>query len=237
MIKRIYQIFYEKLPASLNEVLPSYNKCKLITCLNPYYMVKLKEESYELYNEFDYICSDGMGPIKLNRLCGKPKSIRLSFDLSSMAGPVFNHIIRFKKKLYILGAKPNEIEKSVKTISRNFKELQIAGYHHGYISNDKITIINEILNSRANVVIIGMGAPLQDEIAVLLKKSNFIGTIYTCGGFIHQTTNKIISFPKWTNTFGLRWLYRIFTQKGMFSRLITTYPKFILTYPLFLLRL
>mgnify|MGYP007047220985 CR=1 FL=1 len=45
-----------------------------------------------LDDEFDYIASDGMGPIKLNTVCGRPKSVRLSFDLSTMAGPVFREI-------------------------------------------------------------------------------------------------------------------------------------------------
>ena len=62
MIERIYQIFYDKLPDSLEDILPVYSGCKIVTCLNPYYMVKLKPEDYHVYEEFDYICSDGMGP-------------------------------------------------------------------------------------------------------------------------------------------------------------------------------
>lgn len=80
-----------------------------------------------------------------------------------------------------------------------------------------------------------MGAPMQDEIAVMLKEKGFIGSVYTCGGFIHQTTEGIISFPEWTNKFGVRWLYRIFTQKGMLKRLLRTYPKFVISYSWFLL--
>ena len=81
-----------------------------------------------------------------------------------------------------------------------------------------------------------MGAPMQDEMCVLLKRAGFVGTVYTCGGFIHQTQDTMISFPEWTNKLGLRWLYRIFTQNGMLKRLIETYPKFVMTYSWFLLR-
>ena len=35
MIKQIYQIFYDKLPNTLNDILPVYDRCKLVTCLNP----------------------------------------------------------------------------------------------------------------------------------------------------------------------------------------------------------
>lgn len=215
--------------------MPKYEGCKIVTCLNPYYMVKLRPEDYHIYDEFDYICSDGMGPIILNKLCGHPKSVRLSFDLSTMAGPVFRDIISHGESLYVLGAKPGEVDKSIDTIRRNFEGIQIAGFHHGYIKDCKNSIVEEIVSSGAKVCIIGMGAPMQDEMAVLLKRAGFVGTVYTCGGFIHQTQDTMVSFPTWTNKLGLRWLYRIFTQNGMLKRLIETYPKFVVTYVKFLL--
>lgn len=233
-INEIYDIFYTKLPASLADVMPVYDRCKLVTCLNPYYLIMLDPVDYDMYNHFDYIASDGMGPIILNKLLGRPRSVRLSFDLSSMAGHVFNDLIEHRESLFILGAKPREVDESVKTIQRSFNRLLIAGYHHGYIQNCKDTVVRQILDSQAKVVIIGMGAPLQDEMSIRLKNAGFVGTIYTCGGFIHQTTESIVSFPNWTNTFGLRWLYRIFTQKGMLRRLVQTYPKFVFTYWKFL---
>lgn len=235
MISYIYQIFYDKLPSSLEDILPKYDGCKIVTCLNAFYMVKLKAVDYHWYDEFDYIASDGMGPIKLNRLCGHPKSVRLSFDLSTMAGPVFRDMMEHGESLFVLGAKPGEVERSVETIKKNFEGIKIAGFHHGYIKDCKNEVINEIMKSEAKVCIIGMGAPMQDEMAVLLKRAGFIGSIYTCGGFIHQTQETMVSFPEWTNKLGLRWLYRIFTQSGMLKRLIETYPKFVVTYIWFLL--
>ena len=235
MIEKIYQVFYDKLPYSLEDIMPVYEGCKLVTCLNAFYMVKLKQEDYHWYNDFDFIASDGMGPIKLNKICGHAKSVRLSFDLSTMAGPVFRDMMEHGESLFVLGAKPGEVERSVETIEKNFEGIMIAGFHHGYIKDCKNEVINEIIKSGAKVCIIGMGAPMQDEMAVLLKRAGFIGSIYTCGGFIHQTQETMVSFPVWTNKLGLRWLYRIFTQSGTLKRLIETYPKFVVTYIWFLL--
>lgn len=234
MIEKIYKIFYDKLPASLEDILPIYDRCKIVTCLNPYYMVKLKPEDYHIYEELDYICSDGMGPLKLQKWFGHPKSVRLSFDLSAMAGPVFRDMMAHGESLYVLGAKPGEVDKSVETIKQNFEGIKIAGFHHGYIKDCKDSIVQEIKDSGARVVIIGMGAPMQDEMAVLLKRAGYVGSVYTCGGFIHQTQDTMVSFPTWTNKLGLRWLYRLFTQEGMVKRLIETYPKFVVTYSRFL---
>ena len=59
MIEKIYQLFYDKLPDSLAQVLPKYDRCQLVTCLNPYYLVMLSPKDYPLYENFDYISSDG----------------------------------------------------------------------------------------------------------------------------------------------------------------------------------
>lgn len=218
MMEKIFEIFYRKLPSSIDDIMPNYNGCKLVTCLTPYYMTIMKPEDYDMYNDFDFICSDGSYPLKINRWMGKPKSVRLSFDMSSMAPIVFNDMIKHEKSLYILGAKPDEVEQSVKTIQSHFPELNISGYHHGYINDCKDDVVNQIVKSGANVCIIGMGAPLQDEMAVRLKKAGFVGSIYTCGGFIHQTTDKIISFPEWTNKLNVRFIYRWFKEDGVFKR-------------------
>ena len=229
----IYKIFYDKLPNSLEDILPEYEGCKIVTCLNPYYMVALKESDYSIYNEFDYICSDGMLPLKIQSILRHAKSVRLSFDMSSMAGPVFMDAIKHNAGIYFLGAKDGEIDRSIKTIKKNFPDLKIAGYHHGYIQGKEQLIVNEIIASGAKICVIGMGAPMQDYIAVMLKRTGFIGSAYTCGGFIHQTQEGIISFPEWTNKLGLRWLYRMFTQKGVFVRLMKTTPSFVLSYTRF----
>ena len=217
-IDRLYKLFYDKLPASLDDVMPEYNGCKLVTCLTPYYMSLMKESDYSLYEEFDFITSDGSYPLKINKWVGKPKSIRLSFDMSSMAPVVFNDAIIHGEGIYILGAKPEEIEKSIVTIQSYFPELKIVGHHHGYIKDSKDEVVRQIVESGAKICVIGMGAPLQDEMAVRLKNAGFIGSVYTCGGFIHQTTEKILSFPEWSNKLNIRFIYRWFHEKGVFER-------------------
>lgn len=232
---KIFQTFYDKLPDSMEQVMPEYDRCKLITCLNPHYMICLEPKDYDLYNHFDFICSDGMGPLKVQKVFGKKSSPRLSFDASTLAGPVFRDAIAHEESLYVLGAKDGEVDKSVETFKNNYRGLKIAGFHHGYIKECKDEVVKEIIESGAKIVIIGMGAPTQDEMCIRLKNAGFVGTVYTCGGFIHQTQECMVSFPAWTNKLGLRWLYRIFTQKGVFKRFMSCIPLFVISYSWFML--
>lgn len=235
MINIIYQIFYNKLPDNQEQMMPIYEGCKIVTFLNPYYMIKLNPEDYELYNTFDFIGSDGMGPVILNKLFGHPKSLRISFDMVGVAGLVFQDLVKHNESLYILGDEPGVAENTIKVFQKTFEGLKVAGFHHGFIKDCKEEVVQDILQSGAKVAIIGMGAPAQDKMAIQLKDAGFVGTIYTCGGFIHQTQNSIQYYPNWINKLGLRWVYRLFTQKGMLKRLIETYPKFVVTYIKFLL--
>jgi N-acetylglucosaminyldiphosphoundecaprenol N-acetyl-beta-D-mannosaminyltransferase len=230
----IYKLFYEKLPDSLEDVMPVYSGCKIVTCLCPHYFITLQQESYSLYEEFNYICSDGILAILLNKLMGRKKSIRLSFDSTSMASPVFNSVIENGEKLYVLGAKQGEIERAIDSFKIKYPEISIAGFHHGYIKGKETCIADSIVSSGAKVCIIGMGAPAQDEMAVLLKKRGFVGTVYTCGGFIHQVQETMNYYPKWVDKLELRWLYRVFNEKGLLKRILHSFPPFIISYSLFL---
>lgn len=229
----IYSIFYNKLPSCKEDVLPSPEKGKIITFLNPFYLEKLKLHT-NLYAQFDYICSDGILPIFLNRIWHLPKSTRLSFDMTSLAKDVFE--CHFPKRIYFIGSTQENIEKFVSLIKHTYPKINICGFHHGYIRCFN-SVGKEILNCNPNIIVIGMGAPLQDEFAIHLKEIGYQGTIYTCGGFFHQTTKVINYYPNWINKLNLRALYRILKEPYVISRIIRFYPNFIIHYSTFLLNM
>lgn len=231
----IYSIFYEKLPHEMELLLPD-KKGILVTFLNPYYIEILKDR-IDLYCNFDYICSDGMFPVFLNRIWGMNKSKRISFDMTSLAKEVFEKISLSKQGIYFLGSNQENIENFVKTVIQNYTNLNIRGWHHGYIKDEYDFVVQDIINSGAEIVIIGMGAPLQDEFAVYLRNSGFGGIIYTCGGFFHQTTVRINYYPEWINRWNLRTLYRLIHERYVLGRVLKYYPRFIIRYSCFLLKM
>lgn len=183
-------------------------------------MVRLNDQQSELYKEFDYIASDGISPIWIQKWLKHPKSLRLSFDMTSLAIPVFRDIINHHKALYVLGDKPDIIDAAVCRIKDRFKNIRICGYHHGYIKGKEDDIIADIFyqcqccNNRH-------GGWLQDEMSVRLKKSGFVGTVYTCGGFLHQIVNNPNQYPRWVDKYNLRMFYRLTREKGVFQRFPT----------------
>lgn len=229
----LYKVFYSKLPLRVEELLPEVHQAKYITFLNPYYIEKYPHTA-DLYKRFDYVCSDGMIPIQLNKIWGKEKSWRCSFDMGSLAASVFQWLVDHASSVYFLGTTQEKLNHFMGVILERYPTLNIVGSHHGYIKGYENVIVEEIQKLKPSVVIIGMGAPLQDSFSMRLKDAGFMGTVYTCGGFMHQTSEKLHYYPEWINRWNLRTFYRLTKERYVWGRVIKYYPKFIVKYSWFL---
>ena len=98
---------------------------------------------------------------------------------------------------------------------------------HGYFSqdDDRSVVIKKIFQLDPDYVICGMGTPLQEYFLLDLKKEGWKGEGFTCGGFFHQTANRIIYYPEWINRFGLRSFYRMYDEPKLIKRYFIDYPK------------
>lgn len=230
----LFSVFVSKLPTNIEQLLPAENK--YVTFLNPYSLFAARGCS-AIYIHFDFIASDGILPIILNSFFHVGKTIRCSFDMAGIAGRVFEHAILTGKSIYFWGTTTENITKFLRVLKQNYPALKIAGWHHGYTDSLEDCIWNVIQESSADIVIIGMGTPKQDLMAMQLKEKGYSGCVYTCGGFMHQTIHKINYYPLWINKLNLRSIYRLYKEPQTIKRFIKTYPRFVITYICFLFQL
>lgn len=224
----MFDIFLNKLPRNLNDLLP-YNKTKVVTFLNPYtYLIAKKDQ--ELYEVFDYIASDGFLPVWLLKINGI-HTPRVSFDMTSLAPHIFKFAIKKKKKIFFIGSSNADIERFSEIISKSYPELSFES-RHGFFSSsrERANMISELTSCNYDIIVVGMGAPLQEYFSNDLIKSGYSGSIYTCGGFFHQTTKKLNYYPKIINKFNLRFLYRMMIEPKVIKRAIYSVPKFTLEF-------
>lgn len=203
---------------------------QLISFINPYsYMILRKNTQF--YNNVDFFYSDSFISSCIFSLIAKHKIQRISFDYGSFAKYFLDEIYQSDNSVYFIGAKQNEIEKTINTFQKTYPCLKVAGYRNGYFeTEDEIEqAVNNIIESQASFVICGLGTPFQEIFGSKLKNTSntTIKQIYTCGGFLHQTSNKIQYYPNWINKFNLRWAYRLLNEKYIFKRIIIQYPQFL----------
>jgi N-acetylglucosaminyldiphosphoundecaprenol N-acetyl-beta-D-mannosaminyltransferase len=179
-----------------------------------------------LFKNFDAIYLDGIAMVWLMKIISSPLK-RNSFDMTSIAPKVFEKAELNRETVYFLGAKEKEIVAFVKMIEKAFPNLKIVGYNNGYFinKNAKEKILNSIISISPDLLIVGMGTPYQEEILLEVRKKGWYGTGYTCGGFFHQTTERINYYPRIVDKLNLRWLYRIYDEPKLFKRYFFDYPK------------
>ncbi|MCG8523322.1 MAG: WecB/TagA/CpsF family glycosyltransferase [Pseudomonadales bacterium] len=201
----------------------------LHTFLNPYSYYVARNHS-EVFEAFDSIHIDGGLLVKVLRVFPKARSLkRVSFDMTSLAGPVFERCSSENLRVFLIGAKESEITDAVSLFRQAYPGLDICGYRNGFFesSSCRETAIDNIRNLNPDVVIVGMGTPLQEQFLLDLRHSGWEGTGYTCGGFFHQTgSGRLEYYPWWINRLHLRWLYRMYDEPKLVRRYFTYYPMF-----------
>lgn len=206
-------------------------KQQLTTFINPVSYL-LARKTPETYSRFQYILADGWLFVAALRCIGI-KAKRYSFDMTSLAPVAFEKAVEEEKSIFFIGSKPEEIKQFIRIIKSNFPKLKIADFRSGYFvsKEERDNAIHQIVTLNPDIVVAGLGVPLQEKFLVDLVEAGWNGCGYTCGGFIHQTSGGLYYYPEWVNKFHLRMPYR-FIKEPHFRKRIPDYFKFIFLFTL-----
>lgn len=202
----------------------------LVTFLNPYSYIFYRK-NLDLFSGFNRVFIDGAGLVQMLKIIGI-KQERLSFDMTSLAPIVFKDAIKNDKRVFFVGARPEEIKQFINVIKKEFPGLTIAGFRDGYFKDkqERSGVISEINKLNPDIIVAGMGTPYQEQFLIDLRNVGWKGSGYTCGGFFHQTAKGIGYYPEFYNKYNLRWLYRMIDEPKLISRYMIDYPKSILLF-------
>lgn len=209
------------------EALFASGKPSIVTFVNPYsYMIARKNKG--IYSRFDYICADGI-LLSLFASVFFRRTKRLSFDMTSLAPVVFEHASINGLEVFFVGSTDESVNSAVTKISAQFPRMKISGARSGYFTGEERSLfINEMVRLQPKIVVVGMGAPLQEKLLVDLRDAGWLGTGFTCGGFIHQTAKAEGDYyPVFIDRFHLRWAYRIYDEPKLLTRYLFNYPAFV----------
>lgn len=152
---------------------------------------------------------------------------RRCFDFSNKIGdaaPVFSKAGTSSKFLFV-GGTVDEAAAFERLVCDQFNLTGKLITKSGF-SNDIVKDIDGLVRlHNPTHIILGLGAPLQEKVAIHFHYKYPMIDVRTCGGFITQTSmNKGEFYPPWVQRFGLRWLYRFFRQPKVIPRVLFEYP-------------
>lgn len=195
-----------------------------------YYNIACKDKQYKnLLNKCDLLLNDGIGirlGLKLKGLKEKenmngtdliPKIIELSANNNS--------------NMYLLGGVEGVAKKASEKIKEKWKNAKIAGEHSGFFDKEEEEeIINEIVNNKIDVLIVGMGAPLQEKwIYDNWDKLQSVKIIVAGGAILDFISEKVTRAPMWVRKLNMEWVYRLLLEpKRLFDRYVIGNFKFFI---------
>lgn len=125
------------------------------------------------------------------------------------------------KSIYLVGSKPEVIEKTVEKLKTDFPDINIVGYRDGFIQNevDKERLLSDIETKKPDIVFVAMGSPKQELLMEEMQERH--NAIYQgLGGSFDVYTGAVERAPKWWIEHNLEFAYRLIRQPQRIKRQI-----------------
>jgi len=122
-------------------------------------------------------------------------------------------------KIYLLGAKPEQVAGAVQHIGRTYPAHHVVGFRDGYFSDDDVPeIINAINASNADLLLVAMGNPRQEEFIVQNRDRLNPAICVGVGALFDFMSGAVVRAPEPVRKAGLEWLFRLLQEPGRLSR-------------------
>jgi N-acetylglucosaminyldiphosphoundecaprenol N-acetyl-beta-D-mannosaminyltransferase len=171
------------------------------------------------------VTADGMGVVLASRLMGQPLAERVAgYDLMHELAA---RAERAGWRFFLLGAKPEVVAGAARRLRQLYPAISIAGYHDGYFSSERNDLVlDEIKQSKADILLVAMGAPKQDMWLHEHLAATGVPIGIGIGGSLDILAGTAQRAPLWMQRAGLEWLFRLTKEPKRFWRMLAI-PKFI----------
>jgi N-acetylglucosaminyldiphosphoundecaprenol N-acetyl-beta-D-mannosaminyltransferase len=175
--------------------------------------------------KFNIIHPDGIGIYLAFKFLKKDNGILKRFTGSDFYNHFEQFLVKNKIKTYFFG----NTDRTLKNIPQKTNSINISGFHNGYDFNTD-NIIEEINSTNTEVVVVGLGSPLQENWIINNKDKIQSNVVIAVGEGIKVFARTKIRGPLFLRLIGLEWFVRFLTNPlKYFSRYIIGIPLFLIT--------
>lgn len=195
-----------------------------------YLLTRSNDWLLALNKDAQLVLADGYGVVWACRLLTKkePALVTLTYQNDLIA----EACIAAQKSIYLLGGMPGIATSAAENLKERHPQLLIAGSRHGYFKQDiykSTEVIEDIRSSGAQVLVLGLGSPLQER-WYLDHSSDLEGVVCIMGGNCLSYWAGIDSKPPdFMTRNGLAWLHRTIQHPiRLLPRYLSVIPRFII---------
>ena len=199
----------------LNCALAEYDRCHTAFFLNAHGCnLTFTDRAYVRALEgATWILNDGVGMDLAARLQGGSFAENLNGSDLIDEGEFLHHCARAGIRIFLLGARQDVLDLAAQRYQELFPGLGIAGTHHGYFDHQdemcSLAVVDEINASGAEVLLVGLGNPLQEHWLDRYRTSLTCRLAIGYGGSIDQVSGVVPRAPRFWIRLRLEWAFRL----------------------------
>ncbi|HEY6131529.1 MAG TPA: WecB/TagA/CpsF family glycosyltransferase [Halioglobus sp.] len=138
---------------------------------------------------------------------GMPTLSRQRFSLMDHFLDFLQHAEKQDWSLFYLGSKEAVVDLGSRLVQEKYPGLRIR-FQHGY-STDAVATVRTINEWRPDILLVGMGVPLQERWLVEHLDELDVGFAVQAGSTLDYFTGAQAKPPRWMSRMGVAWLYRL----------------------------
>jgi N-acetylglucosaminyldiphosphoundecaprenol N-acetyl-beta-D-mannosaminyltransferase len=132
-------------------------------------------------------------------------------------------------RVFLLGGTPELIEKASVEFAEIFPEVVLAGMHHGYFDHHECPeVIEAIRQSKADLLLVGFGNPLQEEFLARHQKHLPVRLAAGVGGLFSYWAGELDRAPEAYRQSGMEWVHILMRQPHKAKRYLMGNPLFLM---------
>lgn len=198
--------------------------------MNPHSFNLMRENGALLSDiqKMDRVFVDGIGVVLAAFWCGLPRIERISFDM--LAPVLLQKAAAGGIRVALVGGAPGIAEAARDVVVSDYPGLEVVLVHHGYLKRDSdyTEVGTQVASTGTQLLILGMGAPLQEHAVHQFGRYMDGGAILTCGGYLDQVCRPKAYYPSWAYPLRLNWVVRLAREpRRLWRRYLIGNPRFI----------
>lgn len=145
--------------------------------------------------------------------------------------PRFLRHTRHRFRIYMVGSAAGVADRALKALQDVAPQHTYVGAHHGFLNEGGSgELLEDIRSKSADLVLVGMGTPIQEAWAYdLLVKPAAVSAICV-GGLLDFVSEEKVRAPQWLRSLRAEWIFRLMIEPQRLWR------RYLLGNPLFITR-
>jgi N-acetylglucosaminyldiphosphoundecaprenol N-acetyl-beta-D-mannosaminyltransferase len=161
------------------------------------------------------VLADGIGIRIAGSLLSRP--IRHNVNGTDLFPLLCDKLNATSSRLFLLGARTAVITELCNRIRERYPHIVICGFHDGYFEDEK-ALVQQIAHAAPDVLLVALGAPLQETFIARNKHRLGAKICIGVGGLFDFYSGRIPRAPQWLRDAGLEWTFRLYQEPGRMWR-------------------